>query len=69
MRNSSECDYGAEPSDERPSADLKPAINNLLWMYGDSALTLHEAERRAIQIFELIVEPPHESCFSKLEGK
>lgn len=38
--------------------DLKPEINNLIWMYAPSQLTLGEAEIRACQILNIIKAAP-----------
>lgn len=37
--------------------DIKPAINNLLWMYAHENMTLGEAEQRALRILAIIKEP------------
>ncbi len=43
--------------EEDENDELKPVINNLIWMNSDGNLTLDECEEMAVKIYELILCP------------
>jgi len=47
-----------EIEDKIFNGDLKPAINNFIWMYGKKDMTLEEAEMLSLYIYERM-ERPH----------
>lgn len=54
-------EYYEPESEERDFTDLKPAINNFLWMHLPKGISLEKAEALSNVVFEMCVN--HEQFF------
>lgn len=61
--------YGTfwETNGEEKFTDLKLKINQFIFLNGNPAWTLAQAERAAVAIFEMLIEPPDNPADKKAE--